>query len=232
MKILAIDTSTEACSAAVWIDGRRLERYQLAPGGHSKLILPMIEELFAESGLSLRKMDAVAFGRGPGSFTGLRIAAGVAQGLAFGADLPVVPVSTLHAVAQAAHETRGRTHVLVALDARMGEVYWGGYELGADGRINRVVGECVSPAARVPLPQSGVWFGAGPGWGVYGAALAQRVDTLVTATDPDLFPRAVSLLPIAAAAVARGETVTAEQAQPVYLRDQVAHVPVEKFSPK
>jgi tRNA threonylcarbamoyladenosine biosynthesis protein TsaB len=224
VNILAIDTSTEACSAALWIDGQRLERYQVAPGAHSRLILPMIEDLFAECGLALRDMHAVAFGRGPGSFTGLRIAAGVVQGLAYGADLPVVPVSTLEAVAQGELETRGQTHVLVALDARMGEVYWGGYELGPDARFKSVIAECVTPAAAAPKPAGGAWFGAGPGWNVHGAALMQRLGTSVTASDPDALPRAAHLLPIAVAALARGEAVAPEAAVPVYLRDQVAHV--------
>ncbi len=231
MKILALDTSTEACSAALWIDGQRLERYQFAPGAHSKLILPMVEELFAESGLALRAMDAIAFGRGPGSFTGLRIAAGVVQGLAFGADLPVIAVSTLEAVAQSAFEAHGQTHVLAALDARMGEVYWAGFERGADARFHLVVDECVLPALQVPLPSGGTWFGVGPGWGAHGAALLQRAGNRVTATDPSLFPRAASVLPIAAAALARGDTVKPEQAQPIYLRDQVAQVRLEKKPP-
>jgi tRNA threonylcarbamoyladenosine biosynthesis protein TsaB len=224
VNILAIDTSTEACSAALWLDGQRLERHRLAPGAHSRLILPMIEDLLAECGLALRDMHALAFGRGPGSFTGLRIAAGVVQGLAYGADLPVVPVSTLEAVAQAAFEQRGQTHTLAALDARMGEVYWGGYELGVDGRLKMVIAECVTPASRAPLPVSGTWFGAGPGWAAYGAELAERLDKRLGATDPDALPRALHLLPLAAAALARGETVQAQDAVPVYLRDQVAHV--------
>src|SRR3569833_3307602 len=133
MKLLAIDTATEACSAALYLDGAVNKRYVLAPREHALLILPMIDELLRDANLSPLELDAVAFGRGPGAFTGLRIAAGVAQGIAYGADLPVVPVSSLAALAQGCYRERGVTRVLATIDARIGEVYWGAYRLGSDG---------------------------------------------------------------------------------------------------
>jgi tRNA threonylcarbamoyladenosine biosynthesis protein TsaB len=122
MKLLAIDTATEACSAAIYIDGETVQRYRIAPREHSHIILPMIDELLAETGCYLSAMSAIAFGRGPGSFMGVRIAAGVTQGIAFAHDLPVVPVSTLAAIAQTAHVQTQAEKVLAAIDARMNEV--------------------------------------------------------------------------------------------------------------
>jgi tRNA threonylcarbamoyladenosine biosynthesis protein TsaB len=132
MKLLALDTATEACSAAVWVDGTVLERYELAPRRHAALILPMIEAVLAEANLSPLQLDAIAFGRGPGAFTGVRIAVGIAQGIAFAADLPVIPISTLAALALGAAQETGYSRIAAALDARMGEVYWGVYAV-ADG---------------------------------------------------------------------------------------------------
>jgi len=132
MKLLALDTATDACSAAVWVDGVVHERYELAPRRHAALILPMIEAVLAEVGLRPAQLDAVAFGRGPGAFTGVRIAVGIAQGIAFAADLPVVPVSTLAAVALGVGRETGYARLAVALDARMSEVYWGTYAVTAD----------------------------------------------------------------------------------------------------
>lgn len=224
MKLLAIDTSTELCSAALSIDGAVIERHELAPGAHSRLILPMIESLFAESGLQLRQMDALAFGRGPGSFTGVRIAASVVQGLAFGADIPVVPVSTLAAVAQGAWSLHGWPQILAALDARMGEVYWGSFGIDDKNIMRSQHDEAVAAPGRVALSLPGEWCGAGSGWQSYGDALAAAVGARIVNKDGALLPQAVHMLPLAIADVHAGKAVTAEQAIPVYLRDQVAHV--------
>ena len=132
MKILAIDTATEACSAALYIDGERRSTYQLAPRQHSRLILKMIDGLLADADLSVNQLDAIAFGRGPGSFMGLRIAAGVVQGIAFAHDIPVIAISTLKAIAQRAYEQTKNKHILVAIDARMDEVYWAVYSMNMD----------------------------------------------------------------------------------------------------
>ena len=129
MKILAIDTSTEACSAALLIDGDLQGVYKLAPREHSLLILKMIDGLLSDAGITVSELDAIAFGRGPGSFMGLRIAAGVVQGIAYAHELPVIPVSTLKAIAQRASEETRHQHVLAAIDARMDEVYWAAYSL-------------------------------------------------------------------------------------------------------
>lgn len=224
MKLLAIDTSTELCSAALWIDDHLIERHVLAPGAHSRLILPMMESLFAEAGMQLPQMDALAFGRGPGSFTGVRIGASVVQGLAFGVDLPVVPVSTLAAVAQGAWLLHGWPQVVAALDARMGEVYWGSFQI-ADAKVMRPQhDEAVAAPANVRARLPGAFYGAGSGWQAYGENLALAAGAQLVQVDGTLLPRAAHMVPLAVADFSAGKALPAEQAIPVYLRDQVAHV--------
>jgi tRNA threonylcarbamoyladenosine biosynthesis protein TsaB len=223
MKILALETSTEACSAALLIDGASAERYQLAPQQHNKLILPMIESLLAEAGLSLNQLDALAFGRGPGSFTGVRIAAGVVQGLAFGADLPVAPVSTLAAMAQEAFAETPGGFAFPCIDARMGEVYWGVYRRGAAGLAELAGLEAVTDADAVVFPEEACGQGIGSGFGTYAAVLGERLGAVrLHGILADRFPRAGWIAHLGAEVCKRGECVAAEDAQPVYLRDKVA----------
>jgi tRNA threonylcarbamoyladenosine biosynthesis protein TsaB len=220
MQILAIDTSTEACSAALFHDGVVVQRYRLAPREHAALILTMCDEVLAEAGVARAQLDAIAFGRGPGSFTGVRIAAGVAQGLAFALDRPVVAVSTLAALAQGAVRELGWARVLAAIDARMGEVYWGAFERGPDGLVVATHSEVVAPPQRVQGTFSHT-CGAGSGWQTYGEML--RETTGITEWDGERFPQAHDVALLGAAACARGEAVAADQAIPVYLRDDVTH---------
>jgi tRNA threonylcarbamoyladenosine biosynthesis protein TsaB len=216
MIILAVETATEACSAALYIDCDVRERFEIAPRGHSGLILPMLDELLAEAGIALGRVDAVAFGRGPGAFTGVRIAVGVTQGITFAADLPAVPVSTLAAVAQGVDAER----VLVAMDARMNEVYWGAYQRNPSGLVTVLGDERISPPKMVALPAPDEWFGAGSGWGAYREALTAHCP--VTAFDGTALPHAGAVARLGAAAFAAGLAVSPEQALPVYLRDEVA----------
>jgi tRNA threonylcarbamoyladenosine biosynthesis protein TsaB len=220
MRLLAVETATEACSAALYLDGVILQRYRLAPREHAALILSMCDEVLSEGGISRSRLDAIAFGRGPGSFTGVRIAVGVAQGMAFGLDRPVVPVSTLAAIAQGAVRERGEGRVLAAIDARMGEVYWGLFACGADGRVVAQGPEAVAPPGRVSGDLGG-WSGAGTGWHAYGDILSQG--TGITAWDGERLPQAHDIALLAAAAFERGEFMAADQAVPVYLRDDVTH---------
>lgn len=222
MKLLAIETASEACSAALYLDGALSERYALAPREHARLILPMVDELLREADLSPSVLDAVAFGRGPGAFTGLRIAAGVAQGIAFGADLPVVAVSSLAALAQGLYRERGAARVLAAIDARIGEVYWGKYEADAAGLMILRGEERVVPPGEVSLPEGGDWYGVGSAWGIYGDSLRTRLSGRLATIDAARYPRASDVAVLAAAAYRRGEAVSAELAAPVYLRDEVA----------
>lgn len=225
MKILAIETATEACSAALLIDDAILERYELAPQRHNRLILPMIDALLAEAGIGIVQVDALAFGRGPGSFTGVRIAAGVTQGIAFGADLPVVPVSTLAALAQDALTEVSEPIALPCIDARMGEVYWGVYRRGEAGLAELLGQESVLPADSVSFPDPAEGVGIGSGWKTYGSVLGERLGRRVKRIMPDRFPRAAMVARLGAEAFRKGFAVEPEQALPVYLRDNVAKKP-------
>jgi len=222
MKILAIETASDACSCALRVGEAVVERHIVAPRRHAELVLSMVEELLGESGLALTALDALAFGRGPGSFTGLRIAAGVIQGLAYGADLPVVPISSLRALAQGALREDGHERVLAAFDARIGEVYWGAYADDGGGTMTARMEDLVASPAAVPLPDDGAWFGVGEGWGAYTDALSERLGGKCMRSDPDRLPRALDVAMLAAQAHARGESVSAEQAVPVYVRNTVA----------
>lgn len=216
-KILALDTSTEACSVAIWADGAVAERFEIGTQ-HSERILAMVDELLAETGLALTRFDAVAFGRGPGSFTGLRIGAGVAQGLAFGADIPVTPVSSLAALAQGVDAPR----VLAAFDARMNQVYSGAYVRNAEGIVELIGSEAVLAPSDVPLPDGYDWIGAGSGWDQYHAALLQRLDKHVAGWRERVYPRARDVARLGAAVFRAGRAIPAELALPVYVRDDVA----------
>jgi len=223
LKVLALDTATENCSAALWMEGTLLQRQVEVERGHADLILTMVDELLAESGLGLSALDAIAFGRGPGSFTGVRLAASVTQGLAFGAGLPVVPVSDLRAVAQRLSHAQTR-HILVCNDARMNEVYWGCFELCRDGSVAPVGYEKVSKPSDVQLPE--MWKGksvhaGGRGFAAYGE-LGRSFAEVLVAVDSGVLPRASEIALLALPEVRAGRTVQPEQALPVYLRDDVA----------
>ena len=218
MNLLALETATEACSAALLMGDEVLERFQVSPRGHSQLILPMVDELLAEAGITIQQVDGIAFGRGPGAFTGLRIAVGVTQGIAFAADLPVIPVSTLAALAQGCEANR----VLAAIDARMDEVYWGVYQRNSGGWMTIEGVEEVLPPGEVPLPEGIDWFGAGSGWQSYGAVLETRCHQQLSGFDGQRLPRAGEVAQLGAVSFQAGDIVGAEQAMPVYLRDQVA----------
>jgi len=243
MHLLALDTSTEACSAALGVclpgePERVLTRAAEAPRGHAELILPMVESLLAEAGLSLSSLGAIAFARGPGSFTGLRLAAAVTQGLAFGAGLPVLAVSTLRASAlQALQRAPRATHVLVCNDARMGEVYTAAFARGDDGLPEGVTPEGIagsSPAAEAVRPPGdmvlpsvpGVWVGVGHGFRAY-PQLGELRAAGVTLDEifAEMLPQAREVLPLARAEWAAGRILKPVEAQPVYLRDDVAKVP-------
>lgn len=217
MKILAIDTATEACSAALLLDDKLLARYSEPKRGHAELILPMVDELLAEAGLKLKDLDCIAVGRGPGAFTGVRIAVSAAQGLAFGAGLKVVPVSDLAALAQRAADAYRAPAVLACIDARMAEVYWGGFRTEADGLVSACIEERVGPAEAIAVDWEGEWVGAGTGWGVY-----KGRDWQPSKIDSSLLPRAEEIARLAARDFHRGLAVPPAQALPVYLRDTVA----------
>jgi tRNA threonylcarbamoyladenosine biosynthesis protein TsaB len=228
MKLLAIETSTEACSASLYLDGEVLVRFEVAPREHSRLLLPMMDSLLAEAELSLSQLDALAFGRGPGGFTGVRIATGVIQGVGLGTGLPVVPVSSLASLAQGMLREFGAEQVLAALDARMHEIYWGMYRVGPDGVMEEAGKELVIPPDQVPEPTEAGWIGAGSGWDSYHGELQQRLGGACSAWTAERFPSAWDIAVLGAAGIRKGLAVSAELALPVYLRDEVVSRPSGK----
>ncbi len=222
MKILALDTATEACSAALLLDGAISERFEALPRRHAELILHMMDDLLGEAGLRPRDLNALAFGRGPGSFTGVRIGTGVAQGAALGAGLPLLPVSNLAALAQRLHREQGAMTCLAAFDARMDEVYWGAYRIGDQGLAEPAGEEQVSRPENLRLPEAGQWHGAGHGWGVHGDALRRRLGDRLASVAPELLCHAHDLALLGAAMLEADRGVPPGQGLPVYLRDQVA----------
>lgn len=217
LKILALDTSTEYCSIAVLLDGEILSREILAKQRHSELILPMLRQMLGEAGLTLAQLDGIAFGAGPGSFTGLRIACGVAQGLAFGADLPVMGICTLEAMAVAA----GGDNVIAALDARMSEIYHAAYTKMAD-EWQPVREPTLCSPQQAPLVRGSGWIGCGSGFSIYGEALRSRYDDCIHHIISDLRPHASYMIQLAVPRFAKGLGIDPADAAPLYVRNKVA----------
>ena len=220
MKLLAIDAATEACSVALSIGDQVYQRHAIAPRGHAQRLLNMVDKVLQAGGIGIKSLDAIAFDRGPGSFTGVRVGTSVTQGLAFGADLPVIPVSSLATLAQGAWRELGQTHVLSVIDARMEEVYWG-YYVCQDGVMCLQGDEQVSNATAVSLVE-GDWYGAGSGWPVYPATLPAATQGVCTTQDATYLPQAVDILDLARPCLRAGEIVAADKALPTYLRNEVA----------
>ncbi|MBL4762101.1 MAG: tRNA (adenosine(37)-N6)-threonylcarbamoyltransferase complex dimerization subunit type 1 TsaB [Gammaproteobacteria bacterium] len=227
MNILAIDTSTTACTVALKAGDECYERFVIAPREHANLVLPMIESVLAEAGLSRASLDYIAYGCGPGSFTGVRIAAGIVQGIALALDLPVVPVSSLRCVAQVCFDQHQTDTVLAAFDARMKEVYWGLYSANSDGVMLLSDTEHVSPADDVCVVTNNA-YGAGDGWGAYAHQLQQKSGISSDRVDATIFPHGKQLAELAVYEYSLGVLLTADQALPTYLRNNVTHRPAAK----
>jgi len=225
---LALDASTEACSVALEVNGKLFSRYELCPQSHSLHLLPMIDAVLNEAGIKLAGVDGLIFGQGPGSFTGVRIGVGVAQGLAFSANLPVVGVSSLQAMAQLAYSEHGQKQVVAAIDARMAEVYNGYFVLDEHNIMQAQQAEAVTPPEQLSQHLSDVvnnpFYAVGTGWDAYPEKLSERLLTLKANKDsPDvLFPSAEAMLTIGKMKLEKGQGVSAEEAQPVYVRDTVS----------
>ncbi|PHM55221.1 tRNA (adenosine(37)-N6)-threonylcarbamoyltransferase complex dimerization subunit type 1 TsaB [Xenorhabdus sp. KK7.4] len=220
-RILAIDTATEACSVALWNDGLIEAQFEISPREHTKRILPMVEAILSKGGIKLQQLDALAFGRGPGSFTGVRIGVGIAQGLALGADLPMIGVSSLKTMAQGVFRLKNISNVLVAIDARMGEVYWAQYTRDEQGIWSGDETESVLKPEQVQAIMSnltGEWAIAGTGWEAY----PQLLESHLTLIPGDMaLPHAEDMLPLAVQMWKEGEATAVELAEPVYLRNEV-----------
>ncbi|PMR76601.1 tRNA (adenosine(37)-N6)-threonylcarbamoyltransferase complex dimerization subunit type 1 TsaB [Billgrantia endophytica] len=226
--LLALDASSSACSAALLhrrdgAEDRLISRFALTPREHTRRLLPMVDEVLAEAGITPGELDAVAYGRGPGSFTGLRIAAGVAQGLAYGLNRPLIGISTLEALALCAHRRHQCEHVMTAMDARMGEIYVAAWRCHR-GRTEALAPEAVMSPDRLRLPEGDDqrgWVGVGSGWALWDG-MSPAVQAGVGQCFSDLEPAAEEMVQLAAHAFAAGEGGAAHEVQPVYLRDQVA----------
>ncbi|MGB0734286.1 MAG: tRNA (adenosine(37)-N6)-threonylcarbamoyltransferase complex dimerization subunit type 1 TsaB [Pontibacterium sp.] len=220
-KLLALDTATDACSVALSTDTGVVEDFRVIPRQHTQQLLPMIKDMMAAHHTTFADLDGIAVGRGPGSFAGIRIAMGTAQGLAFASGLPVVPVSTLKAMALRAHKMTGAAHLVTALDARMNEIYYGCYQ--ADGNtLVEVQAERVAPPTDLELPKEEVVYTAGgTGW-VYHTVMPVSEMARITVLDEQVYPRAADILELGLLEFNEGRSVAPEEAQPVYLRDEVA----------
>jgi tRNA threonylcarbamoyladenosine biosynthesis protein TsaB len=225
MKLLAFELSTEACSVAVHVDGEVRERFEIAPRRHAELALPWAEELLAEAGIARSQLDAIALGRGPGAFTGVRLAIALAQGVALALDRPLIPVSTLQALAMRAPADAG--HVLAAIDARMGEVYVARYQR-VDGLPRLQDAERVCPPQAVLLPEGIRCAGVGTGFGAAEGAIVAQLGDALTSVDATALPRASDVLALALPMLACGEAIAPERVEPAYLRDNVALTLVEQ----
>lgn len=216
MRFAAFETSTEWCSVALWLDGEILSVEERAGQGHSERVLPMLERIVVQAGIALASLDAVAFGAGPGSFTGLRIACGVAQGIAHARGIPAIGVSTLEAIA----EESGEDRVLACLDARMREVYCSAHER-RDGRWHEVFPALCTAPASVPMPPGDGWVGCGNGFAAYGP---MGLDDVI----PNIHPTAMAITRLAAPRLSAGQGVDAALAVPSYVREKVAFTEAER----
>ncbi len=218
MKLLALETATEACSIALYLDGEVMERHEIAPRRHAEYALPWAEALLAEAGIAKSQLDAIAISRGPGAFTGVRLAIALAQGIALALDKPVVAVSTLMAIAVQSPGER----ILAAIDARMGEVYVGAFARKGD-TLSAISTEIVCAPEAVALPDGeGDWHGIGTGFAAVNGILQQHLESQLVSVDATALPHAADVARLAVAAYARGEAVAPERVEPAYLRNNVA----------
>ena len=221
MKLLALETATEACSVAVLVDGEVHERFEIAPRRHAELALPWAGQLLAEVGVAKSQLDAIAVGRGPGAFTGVRLAIAIAQGIALALDRPLLAVSTLAALAMRSEGRADGDRILAAIDARMGEVYAAtvrraGQDIVATGE------EVVIAPAAFALPDGGGWQGVGTGFAAADGILQARMQGRLASVDPTALPHAADVARLGSLAFARGEAVAPERIEPAYLRNNVA----------
>lgn len=218
MKCLAIETSSAACSVALSLDDKIYTSHTIAPMLQSQLLLPMIDELLSSNNIILNQLDTIAFGCGPGSFTGIRIATSVAQGLAYGAKLPIIPISSLAALAQTTYQEKGWEKILVAVDARIHEVYWAAYKVNHEGLMTLYDKEYLGKPIDILSPDDETWYGSGTAWDVY------KNEITYSPKDKDtiLLPTAKSVILLAKEKFEKKLWVDADKIQPTYLRDNVA----------
>jgi len=223
MNLLAIDTATEACSVALIHGEEIIARSEIAPRRHTELVLPMADALLAEAGIGRHALDAIAVGRGPGAFTGVRLGISLAQGMALGLDVPVIPVSSLAALAlEAPDDGDADAAILAVIDARMGEIYAASYRRDGSGALQALDEERIGTADSLVLPDAPAWHVVGTGWGTYADTLGARLTGTLRSADGARYPQAVHVAALARQAFDAGLAGAPEQALPVYLRDKVA----------
>lgn len=215
-KLLAFETATVACSVAIWLNGEITQRLEIAPQRHSDILLSLVDELLSDTQINLKNLDAIAFGSGPGSFMGVRIATGVAQGIAYGSDLPVIPVSTLQALAQAAYQQTYSKQVIAGWDARMNSIYWGVYQVDARRIMQEITGDHVDYPKDIQFPK-GKKIGVGNAWSVYRSSLPPDFQFI----QKDIYPDATSVALIAQQKFKQGDVLPPEKAEPTYIREKV-----------
>ncbi len=219
MKLLAIETATESCSAALLVDDAVTELSEIAPRQHTRLILPMVDSLLQQAGLTIEELDAIAYGQGPGAFTGVRIALGVVQGLAFAHSLPVIPISSLAALAQ--QIATEHSNIAVAIDARMQEIYWGLFQRGEHGLMQPVGEEIVCAPDQIQVPAGSSWYGVGSGWNTYADVLSSQAGDKLIDFDGSRFPLASDVLTQARQRYETDSAISVLDAAPVYLRNKI-----------
>ncbi len=225
MKLLALESSTDLFTAALYVDGRIVERDAVRGVSHSEIALPIVRALLEAEGLALADLAGIAFGAGPGAFTGLRLAASVAQGLAVGAGLPVLGIGSLEALALGA----GAAQVYACADARMNETYCAAYRVEGE-RVETVLVPVVVPPLQAPIPPGQGWCGTGSGFGAYRDALRARLGSSLASIDAEARPRAGAIARLAAPRLARGESIDPALAAPLYVRDKIAFTTQERLA--
>lgn len=220
MNILAFDTSTNACTVALQCGEQVYQRFEVAPRRHTELLLPMIDALIKEAGIETEQLDVIGYGHGPGSFMGVRLATGIAQGIGFATNAPLVPISTLQTLAQSAHQKFGSEAVLAAWDARMSEMYIGSYGLADQGLMKPIKADMLIQPEQVDV-DSGEWLAVGNAWAEYESRIPKQVYEKIKKTDSELFPQAIAMLPIIQEYFQGNQVVEAVTALPLYLRNDV-----------
>lgn len=230
MKILAFDTATEACSAALWLDGEICERYEVAGREHTQRLMLQVSALMTDAGLHFNQLDGIACGIGPGSFAGVRIGVGYAKGLALALDVPVVGVSSLAMLALRALRETNAEQVLAAIDARLNEVYFGAYQRSASGLVEKIAPEIVCTPDAVPACEGARVIAAGSGWATYRERLSQATQAKILSCLPEALPHAEDALRLALTQFEAGQGINADDLVPAYLRDKVALTLVEQIA--
>ncbi|MFW0042621.1 MAG: tRNA (adenosine(37)-N6)-threonylcarbamoyltransferase complex dimerization subunit type 1 TsaB [Coxiella endosymbiont of Dermacentor silvarum] len=220
-KLLAFETATAACSVALWLNGEIIQRFEMAPQRHSDILLNLVDELLSNAQINLKNLDAIAFGSGPGSFMGVRIATGVAQGIAYGIDLPVIPVSTLQALAQAAYQQINSEQVIAGWDARRDAIYWGVYQADKKRIMQEIIGDHIDHPRNIQFPKGERMIGVGNAWTVYQSSLPSDFQF----TKENIYPDAASVALIAQQKFKKGNILLPKKAEPTYIREEVATYP-------